>query len=302
MPNDRDEREESRFKIIDSRMLSAEERTGRLPSKTAPAEAPETPTATESAAPQLEIIGGRSGLGESSLRENAGEAVSAPSAFGDASDATETVPASGFDDDEDDEEPMSEEEQFQALEAQFGRPLTENERAQVRAMNSAMNSGMSAGDEQEEAPLSAAEEAQMRSEIEQEQFAALEQQFGRPLTDEERSQVRELMEKQRQSMMRLEVAPLLLQSVTEIPKFAAVHLGLVANPYTGIIARDDAEARLAIDAFGAMYEVLKTRLDARTGAELARVLNDLRVNYTRVTGISFAPSGGSIISGPRIIR
>ncbi len=289
MPNDRDEREESRFKIIDNRMLSDEERTGKLPSNSTKNEedSPETP--------KLEIIGGRSALGESSLHENAGEAVSAPSAFGDAADASETTTATALEDDA----PMSEEEQFAALEAQFGRPLTDGEKAQVRAMNAGTNGS---AEENEEAPLSPEEESQMRAEIEQEQFAALEQQFGRPLAEEEKTQVRALMEQQRQSMMRLEVAPLLLQSVTEIPKFAAVHLGLVANPYTGIIARDDAEARLAIDAFGAMVDVLKTRLDARTGAELARVLNDLRTNYTRVTGISFAPSGGSIITGPRIIR
>ncbi|PQV65365.1 protein of unknown function (DUF1844) [Abditibacterium utsteinense] len=280
---EREEREASRPKIIDNRMLSEEERTGKLSSLS-------TKNEENQDLPKLEIIGGRSGLGESSLHENAGQAVSAPSAFGDASDATETTPADGYDD----EAPMSEDEQFAALEEQFGRPLTEGERAQVRAMNGAQ--------EEEEAPLSPEEESQMRSEIEQEQFAALEQQFGRALTEEEKTQVRTLMEQQRQSMMRLEVAPLLLQSVTEIPKFAAVHLGLVANPYTGIIARDDAEARLAIDAFGAMYEVLKTRIDARTGAELARVLNDLRANYTRVTGVSFTPGGSSIITGPRIIR
>lgn len=289
MANDREkreqeEREASRPRIIDNRMLSEEERTGKSPiiigaGNNAPPESP-----------QLEIIGGRSGLGESSLHEHAGQAVSAPSAFGDAADATETTPADGYENDA----PMSEAEQFEALERQFGRPLSEGERAQVRAMN-----GNGA---EEEVPLSEGEEAQMREEIEQEQFAALEQQFGRTLTEEEKTQVRALMEQQRQSMMRLEVAPLLLQSVTEIPKFAAVHLGLVANPYTGIIARDDAEAKLAIDAFGAMYEVLKTRLDARTGAELARVLNDLRSNYTRITGVSFAPSGSSILTGPRIIR
>lgn len=274
---EREEREASRPRIIDSRMLSEEERTGKLPVKEAKSEAPENP--------KLEIIGGRSALGESALHEEPGQAVSAPVARGDESDATETVPSSGYEG-----EIPSLDEQFAALEQQFGRPLTDAERDQVRAMN--------ASDESE--PTSEEIDA-MRSEIEQEQFAALEQQFGRALTDEEKTQVRAMMEKQQQSMQRLEVAPMLLQTVSEIPKFAAVHLGLVANPYTGIIARDDAEARLAIDAFGAMVDVLKTRLDARTVSELSRVLNDLRVNYTRVTGISFAPSGG-IISGPRIIR
>lgn len=274
---EREEREASRPRIIDNRMLSAEERTGKGPLIIGGQSEPQE-------TPKLEIIGGRSALGESTLHEEAGQAVSAPIAGGDEADATETVPSGGFD-----EQIPSLEEQFAALEAQFGRPLTDAEKDQVRAMNG--------GDE----PMPTPEEVEaMRSEIEQEQFAALEQQFGRALTDEEKTQVRAMMEKQQQSMQRLEVAPMLLQTVSEIPKYAAVHLGLVANPYTGIIARDDAEARLAIDAFGAVVDVLKTRLDARTSAELTRVLGDLRANYTRVTGISFAPSSGII--GPRIIR
>jgi hypothetical protein len=254
MPNERDERDEPRFKIIDNRMLSDDERSGKLSSSSS-ASTP-APAEAEADAPKLEIVGGSSGLGSSSLHEEPGEAVSAPSAFGDATDATETVSAEGYD-------------------------VAESE-----------------------APLSEEEAQMMREQIEQEQFAALEQQFGRPLTENEKEQVRGLMDRQAESMTKLEVAPLLLQSITEIPRFAAVHLGLVPNPYTGIIARNDAEARLAIDAFGALYEVLKSRVDARTSSELARVLNDLRVNYTRITGVSFAPAGGvgSIISGPRIIR
>ncbi len=284
---EREEREASRPKIIDNRMLSAEERTGKGPIIIGAGNNPPAET------PRLEIIGGRSGLGESALHEDAGQAVSAPIASGDAADATETVPTAGYDaedalDNYSDEIP-SLEEQFAALEAQFGRPLTDAERDQVRAMN-----------ESEEPMPTPAEVEAMRAEIEQEQFAALEAQFGRPLTDEEKTQVRAMMEKQQQSMQRLEVAPMLLQTVSEIPKYAAVHLGLVANPYTGIIARDDAEARLAIDAFGAMVDVLKTRLDPRTSGELQRVLTDLRANYTRITGISFAPP--SSIIGPRIIR
>ena len=253
MPNDRDERDEPRFKIIDSRMLSDEERTGKSP--IIGAKSPEE----DQPAPKLEIIGGgqssHSNSADSSLIDAPGQAVSAPGAGNDAADATETVPAGGYELDED------------------------------------------------EAPLSEAEALQMRAQIEEEQFAALEQQFGRPLTDAEKEQVRELMDKQAQSMTNLEVAPILLQTISEIPRYAAVHLGLVANPYSGIIARNDAEARLAIDAFSALYETLKTRIDARTGAELARVLNDLRVNYTRITGVSFPPAGGSsILTGPRIIR
>ena len=157
-----------------------------------------------------------------------------------------------------------------------------------------------AGDEQlmeDEAPMSDAEVEEMRSQLEAEQFAALEQEIGRPLTDAEKDQVRQMMEREAQSMTKLEVAPILLKTITELPRYAAVHLGLVANPYTGLIARNDAEARLSIEAFEALYDTIKTRMDARTVGELERVLNDLKSNYARISGAPIAPKGG-----PRIIR
>ncbi|BCM93453.1 hypothetical protein IAD21_05344 [Abditibacteriota bacterium] len=156
-------------------------------------------------------------------------------------------------------------------------------------------------DEDLDAELTEEEAEQLAAQMEAEQFAQLEQEVGRPLTEEEKDRVRQMMAQRAESMSRLEVAPLLIQTVSELPRYAAVHLGLVANPYTGLIARNDAEARLAIDAFGALYETLKTRIDPRAGAELARVLNDLRSNYTRITGQNFNPPS-SIITGPRIIR
>ena len=149
----------------------------------------------------------------------------------------------------------------------------------------------------DETPMTEAEVEQMRSELEAEQFAALEQEIGRPLTDPEKDQVRQMMEREAQSMTKLEVAPILLKTITELPRYAAVHLGLVANPYTGLIARNDAEARLSIEAFEALYDTIKTRMDARTTSELERVLNDLKSNYARISGAPIAPKGG-----PRIIR
>ena len=252
MANSNDEREpKPRFQIIDNRLLSEDERRGtssapaassqpliQVPGQSAPSETP-----------VIEIVG------SSSLRENPGQAVSAPIAAGDESDATETVPTAGFEGEDDD----------------LDRELTE-----------------------EEAEL-------LGAQMEAEQFAQLEQEIGRALTDEERDKVRQEMARRAESMSRLEVAPILLQTASELPRYAAVHLGLVANPYTGLIARNDKEAKLAIDAFGALYDTLKPRIDPRAGAELARVLNDLRSNYTRITGQSFgAPTG--LITGPRIIR
>ena len=252
MANEQEREGKPRFQIIDNRLLSEDERKGTAPaasSSTPLIQVPGQSAAPTGEAPQI--------IGSSALRENPGEAVSAPIASGDAADATETVPSDGMED-------------------EFG-------------------------DEDLDAELTEEEAEQLTAQMEAEQFAQLEQEVGRPLTEEERDRVRQMMAQRAESMSRLEVSPMLIQTISELPRYAAVHLGLVANPYTGLIARNDAEARLAIDAFGALYETLKTRIDPRAGAELARVLNDLRSNFTRITGQSFnTPSG--IITGPRIIR
>ena len=113
MPKDTEEREDKpRFQIVDRRVLTEEDRKGTS-APVANSDAPliEVPGQTQAAAneserPKLEIIGGgnpnsgssgQSALGSSSLDEAPGQAVSAPSAAGDAADATETVPAGDMD-------------------------------------------------------------------------------------------------------------------------------------------------------------------------------------------------------------
>lgn len=155
----------------------------------------------------------------------------------------------------------------------------------------------------EDDELSPEEREQMREQVENEQFAALEQQMGRPLTPQEKEQVREEMKKQAESIARLEVEPILVQLMSEMSARAAVHLGLMPNPYTRLVARNDTQARLAIDTFGAVYEVVKSQLDPSMRQEFERVLNDLRVNFASITGTpttNFPGSGG--FGGPRIIH
>ena len=155
---------------------------------------------------------------------------------------------------------------------------------------------------EEDAELSGEEREAMRNEIESEQFATLEQQMGRPLTSQEKEQVREEMKKQAESISRLEIPPMLVQLMAEMSARAAVHLGLMPNPYTRLVARNDVQARLAIDAYGAVYEVVKSQLEAGMKQEFERVLNDLRANVSSITGpvSSFTPGGG--FGGPRIIH
>jgi hypothetical protein len=228
---DNENQDEPKIKIVDSRMLSDDERAGKGAAQEA-----------ETERPKLEIIGG------GAKNDSAPKAEAEPQAG--------STPA-----------------------AQDAHDLEE-------------------GDE-----LSPAERDQMREQVENEQFAALEQQMGRPLTPQEKEQVREEMKKQAESISRLEVEPLLVQMMAEMSARAAVHLGLMPNPYTRLVARNDTQARLAIDAYGAVYEVIKNQLDDNTRREFERVLTDLRVNFSSITGTpatNFPGSGG--FGGPRIIH
>lgn len=151
--------------------------------------------------------------------------------------------------------------------------------------------------ENEEEELTEEEARQMQAEMEEQQFAAIEQQMGRPLTEKEKDSVRQEMQRQAETAMRLEVAPLLVQTMSELSGRAAVHLGLMPNPYTKLVARNDKEARIAIDAFAAMYDLIKFGVEGSLNKELARVLNDLKANYANITGKPIADQGG-----PRIIH
>ncbi|HEY0073189.1 MAG TPA: DUF1844 domain-containing protein [Abditibacteriaceae bacterium] len=157
--------------------------------------------------------------------------------------------------------------------------------------------------EEYEEELTPEEAEQLRAELEAEQFAEIEHRMGRPLTDQEKGAVREEMERQAQSAASLEVGPMLLQMVMEMKARADVHLGFRPNPYTGLIARNDAQARLAIDAFGALLPVIQSQIEPQVARELDRVLNDLRVNFVSITGIKLPNNPGpGGFGGPRIIH
>lgn len=160
-------------------------------------------------------------------------------------------------------------------------------------------------DDEAELELSEEEQEQMIAEMENQQFAEIEKQMGRPLTSKEKDSVRQEMQRQAESAQRLEVEPLIMQLMAEMSARAAVHLGLMPNPYTRLVARNDTQARLAIDTFGTLLEVLRPQLDAEMRKEFERVLNDLRVNFASITGKQVATPGGFGGfggGGPRIIH
>ena len=268
MSKDNEEREEQkpRFQIVDRRVLTEEDRKGTSADVAASGDKPliqvpgQANPPSDEERPKLEIIGGGN---PASGAPSVGQSALGSSALEEQPGQAVSAPSAAID----------------AADATETIPAD-------------MEEEMS-----DEAPMTDEEVDQMRSQLEAEQFAALEQEIGRPLTDAEKDQVRQMMEREAQSMTKLEVAPVLLKTITELPRYAAVHLGLVANPYTGLVARNDAEARLAIESFEALYDTIKSRVDARTTGELERVLADLKANYTRISGATIAPKGG-----PRIIR
>jgi hypothetical protein len=309
-----DEREEERPKIVDNRLLSDNERKGFGPvliggtNESADASEESQESQESEAAPRLEIIGG--GAPASDTSESA-----AP--FAESEILAEDEGADDGGEGVMDEAALREQiegaitAQMEAATQQLGRPLTGKEREQVRAQVEAQieaqlraqaqaGAAMVGEDGQEMSPE---EQAAMREQMEQEQFAAIEAQVGRALTDQEKDQVRAQMEEQAQAAISLEVAPVLLDLMVKLPNYAAVHLGLSPNPYTQLVARNDANARLSIDALGGLFDIIKPLLDNQSRREFERVINDLRVNYTRVTGQPIGPAGGpSLITGPRLIR
>lgn len=196
------------------------------------------------------------------------------------------------------------EEERPKLEIIGGGSSQEQEEETVQESTSAVAAEGSSESTSGEDEISDEERDRLRGEIEQEQFAALEQQMGRPLTSQEKEQVRGEMKKQAETAARLEVEPLLVQLMAEMSARAAVHLGLMPNPYTQLVARNDNQARTAIDAYGAVYNIVKNQLDDGMRKELERVLNDLRVNYSSITGTpaSVFDAGDTGFGGPRIIH
>lgn len=147
----------------------------------------------------------------------------------------------------------------------------------------------------QEMEMTEEEAEQLRGEVEQQQFEALEKRMGRPLTEQEKDAVREEMDRQARSMASLEVTPILSNFMAEISSVAAVHMGLMPNPYTRLIARNDTQARLAIDSYSAVLEVVRPQLDPGLAREFERVLNDLKTNFVSITG-------GTIKGPSRIIH
>jgi hypothetical protein len=61
-------------------------------------------------------------------------------------------------------------------------------------------------------------------------------------------------------------------------------MGLVPNPASGKVEKDIGSAQLAIDAYGAVFEVLRSRLEEAPRREMETLLTNLRVNFVEKRG------------------
>ena len=56
-------------------------------------------------------------------------------------------------------------------------------------------------------------------------------------------------------------------------------MGLVPNPATNKIGKDLADARIAIDAYGAIFDAVRAQLDEQPRREMETLLTTLRLNF-----------------------
>jgi len=56
-------------------------------------------------------------------------------------------------------------------------------------------------------------------------------------------------------------------------------MGLVASPLTGKTEKNINEARLAIDAYAAVFEVVRVRIEEQPRREMENLLTTLRLNF-----------------------
>lgn len=79
----------------------------------------------------------------------------------------------------------------------------------------------------------------------------------------------------------LVVSDLVRVFLAELHVRAWVHMGLIANPTDNKVAKDLAQARLAIDCIAALVEKLSPAVPTKERDELQHMLTDLRLNFVQ---------------------
>ncbi len=79
----------------------------------------------------------------------------------------------------------------------------------------------------------------------------------------------------------LPVVDVVLLLIGELHALAWLHMGLTANPETGLVAKDLPQAQLAIDCIAGLIESLGSAVPKPERDDLERLLADLRLNFVR---------------------
>jgi len=77
----------------------------------------------------------------------------------------------------------------------------------------------------------------------------------------------------------LPTADVLVWNLSLLAAKAWEGMGIVPNPITHKVVKNLDEARLAIDAFAAIFDVLRLRIEEQTRREMETVLTNLRINF-----------------------
>jgi hypothetical protein len=77
----------------------------------------------------------------------------------------------------------------------------------------------------------------------------------------------------------IEVGELIAHMLDHLASVAWVKLGLQPDPFTGEMAKDIDQARVAVDAVAALVPVIEGSLDEDDRRELHNLLRNLRINF-----------------------
>jgi hypothetical protein len=87
-----------------------------------------------------------------------------------------------------------------------------------------------------------------------------------------------------QEFLLLSISDLVRIFIAELQTRALIHMGLIPNPQTHLVAKDFPEARLAIDCMAALIEQLSPSAAPGEHGQLQQILADLQLTYVRESG------------------
>ena len=91
-------------------------------------------------------------------------------------------------------------------------------------------------------------------------------------------------EEPEQDFLLLPISDLVRIFIAELRTRALIHMGLIPNPQTRLVAKDLPEARLAIDCMAALIERLSPLAAPDEHGQLQQILADLQLTFVRESG------------------